>query len=125
MLKTDDSLCIGCRVCELACALQHFRVHNPKKSAIRIDMKFPDPGACFIRVCRHCGACVKVCKPGALVREGKLVVFKPEKCTRCKACIKACKYNAIFFNEQAGILKCDDCGECANFCATKALEKVA
>ena len=35
-LAVIPELCSGCRMCELACAIEHYGVNNPKKSAIRV-----------------------------------------------------------------------------------------
>jgi len=37
-LEALDEKCAACGVCELTCALTHFKVNNPKKSAIRAEM---------------------------------------------------------------------------------------
>lgn len=47
----------------------------------------PDP-------CFGCGACVKVCREGALsLVDGKIVIDK-EKCNNCGRCVKSCHANA-------------------------------
>ncbi|AKN29695.1 (4Fe-4S)-binding protein [Clostridium carboxidivorans P7] len=45
--------------------------------------------------CKACGACVKVCKAGALDKvEGK-TKFNEEKCLGCGKCINACHFDAM------------------------------
>jgi Fe-S-cluster-containing hydrogenase component 2 len=40
-LAVIPELCSGCRLCELACAIEHFGVNNPKKSAVRVLVTCP------------------------------------------------------------------------------------
>ncbi|NMM64989.1 4Fe-4S binding protein [Clostridium sp. P21] len=45
--------------------------------------------------CKACGACIKVCKSGALDKvDGKTKVYS-EKCLGCGKCINACHFNAM------------------------------
>ena len=45
--------------------------------------------------CTHCGACLPVCEPQALYREGDEVRFRAELCTACFACVPYCSYEAL------------------------------
>ena len=48
-----------------------------------------------IRLCRHCGSCVKGCPASALSfdEQGK-VVWDSERCVQCDTCIKLCPHDA-------------------------------
>lgn len=68
----NNSLCSGCRVCQLICALTCEKVNNPKKGRLEIVGHFPVPGGYEIKMtdeCNQCGQCVKFCPMGALYRE--------------------------------------------------------
>jgi anaerobic carbon-monoxide dehydrogenase iron sulfur subunit len=47
----DETKCVGCRICELACSFQHKREFDPQSARIRLY--FADAGAVVIEV----GAC--------------------------------------------------------------------
>ena len=53
-LVVIPELCSGCSICELACAAKHFGVNNPKKSAIRVSIKYPEPPINKPVVCSQC-----------------------------------------------------------------------
>ncbi|MBW1800584.1 MAG: 4Fe-4S binding protein [Deltaproteobacteria bacterium] len=61
MCNIDD--CSGCRVCELACSMEHTGEYNPKKSLIRIMAN--ETTATYIPVlrieCNFCGRCIEAC----------------------------------------------------------------
>ncbi|MBO8182263.1 MAG: 4Fe-4S binding protein [Archaeoglobus sp.] len=46
--------------------------------------------------CQGCGTCDKVCKFGAIIRNGsKVAKIDAEKCQECYDCVKACPYGAL------------------------------
>ena len=119
--------CVGCRQCELACAVAHSRsqtlagaVFEPRSPQPRIHIGVGALGEPFPNRCRHCdpAPCQAACLPGALYREpqtGSLLV-NPERCIRCASCAMACPFGVIrFYDEplQARIKvlahKCDNC----------------
>ena len=121
--------CATCGVCELACALKHFKVNNPKKSMIRVEMIVLESDLVKkIRVCRLCDEkpCIKACPSGALTYNGMWIVVDEKRCVLCKSCANACPYGAIFFhNDLKRPLICDLCNgdpECVKMCPMKALE---
>ena len=60
--------CSGCRLCEFVCAIKHFGVNNPKKSAVRVICTYPHPVARMPVVCSRCKtpACGQVCPVDAI-----------------------------------------------------------
>lgn len=48
-------------------------------------------------LCRHCGACVKVCPVGA-IKSGSEEKTDANKCIRCCACVKSCPHKARTFS---------------------------
>jgi ferredoxin hydrogenase large subunit len=46
--------------------------------------------------CQGCGTCDRVCKTGAIIRNGsKVVKIDSEKCKECYDCVSACPYSAL------------------------------
>jgi Fe-S-cluster-containing hydrogenase component 2 len=70
-LSVNPDICIGCRLCELACAMSKENVFNPKKARIKVDMiGFPEvPVPVFSRLCDSCAGkpqCLKYCPVGCI-----------------------------------------------------------
>ncbi len=141
--------CIGCRSCEVACAVAHSRSRDPlraiaedplPRSRIHVTAG-PWPGSAFPSRCRHCNPapCQTVCPTGAIHRapEHDLVLVAAGKCIACAMCAMVCPFDVITFHAHAdGIprrvvaTKCDGCvdrlerGEvpaCVEACKTGAL----
>ena len=118
----DKDVCMGCRICELAC----LTVHSESKDLIiaytleRANGLAPcktvveDGHVCVALSCRHCAnaLCVAACISGALYKDeaaGK-TLYDPSRCVGCWSCLMACPFGAIQANRQAGkIIKCDLC----------------
>jgi electron transport protein HydN len=144
----NPKLCIGCRTCEIACALSHNgeRTDNlsqenffPRLSVVKT---FDVTGAVM---CRHCedAPCASACPNGALVRMSDTVQVIQEKCVGCKTCALACPFGAMAirtfktprsvggkpwgFDYKAQAQKCDLCADrpngsaCVEACPTDAL----
>ncbi|MCD6244564.1 MAG: 4Fe-4S dicluster domain-containing protein [Candidatus Korarchaeota archaeon] len=85
IILVNQSVCIGCRLCELACSFTLFKEFNPSKSAIRVHRDeisgtyFPvispfggiltDPDGNVIS-CKECSKppCIEWCPTNALVK---------------------------------------------------------
>lgn len=115
-LKIDHTKCSGCRLCEVACCLQHTGSVNPWRSRIRVFIEenfclpviagpYTEP-ACNSR--------------GVIMIDGKEI----DECVVCRA---SCPVKSVFREPDVGIpLKCDFCGEppdpqCVKWCASEAL----
>lgn len=121
-IHIDNTLCTGCRSCQIVCALVHFKVNNPKKSALKIEARFPDPGEYQVHICFQCGQCAEVCPEEAIHQDGDRYLLDPEKCTFCNACVEACPQGVLpTHQELPSPIKCDNCFECAEICAYNAL----
>ena len=120
MIEGDEEMCIGCRTCEIICALFLFGESNPEKSAIKICTKSPQ---CYeIIVCNQCGECVKVCPEGALYREDSVVKINSSRCTGCYICVEACPKGGLFSHpDMVEPFKCIQCEECVKSCPVNAL----
>ncbi len=119
--------CSGCRLCELACAIQHFGVNNPKKSAIRVMVAFPHPVIRMPIVCRQCGQpkCAENCPENAITRDDGMVTIHADRCIACGQCVITCPFGAIFVHDDVELpFKCDLCGgdpECVKVCPKQAI----
>ena len=122
-IKVNRDNCTGCRLCLQVCAIDHFMEINPKKAALRIEAKFPEPGKFRPFVCTQCGKCAEVCPEDAVYRNeaGGYVVDK-DMCTNCGDCVVACPVKVICQHPDLGyVIKCDFCMECTKVCNTSAI----
>lgn len=91
-LVIDESLCIGCDNCEIACAETHDGISrlNRKGGARFAQINLPV-------ACRHCEKphCMKDCPPDAIRREASGEVFIDDSCIGCGNCEANCPYDVI------------------------------
>lgn len=136
--------CLGCRSCELACAVEHSQskrpvdaMHEPvfPKPRIRVELIDEKGGAHRYRTlalqCRHCedAPCVQACISGGICKDENTgdVRINPEKCVACWSCIMVCPFGAIVKHEGLHrAMKCDHCPDretpaCVDACPTVAL----
>ena len=120
--------CIGCRHCEIACAVEH----SQSKSLYQAILEEPAtrsrmhvlPGlylsTSFPNKCRHCdpAPCMSVCPTGAISRDARLdiVVVDVQKCITCAMCAMVCPFDVLTFHpspevkaESTVATKCDHC----------------
>jgi len=124
----DESVCSGCRSCELICSFWHEKVFDPNLSRVQVGKDEPS-GRDTPVVCRQCGVarCVQVCPQGALSRHPltKAVLVDASLCTGCGLCVEACPFSAVRMHPEAGVpLLCDLCDgdpQCVRRCVTGAL----
>lgn len=141
--------CVGCRHCEVACAIEHSKgkgllstIKEETKSYPRIFVEVIDNYLKFPNRCRHCdpAPCMQVCPTGSLYRDEQTgsVLIDYLKCIGCAVCAMACPFGIIQFqkiqkyemNREVNA-KCDNCigrleegriPACAEACKTSALE---
>jgi len=138
-IYVNEEVCIGCRLCEVHCVVQHSRSKNIIK-AFKSERLRPTPrlhveerGALsFALQCRHCDEplCVYACLTGAMHRDEATgaVVHDAERCIGCWTCMLFCPNGAISKDGAAGkvVAKCDLCGgletpACVANCPNEAL----
>ena len=122
----DPSKCIGCGLCELACALEKENSFDATKARIRVVRL--GPLANMAVTCHLCedAPCVRACPRDALYQDEKGIIrVIDERCDTCGWCVPACPYGAIVVDpERVTVLICDLCdGEpkCMQICPTEAL----
>ena len=135
-----EEYCIGCRLCEIHCLVQHSK---SKKIIKAFKREFPralprilveEKGyISFAIQCRHCeeAPCIEACITGAMYRDKTTgaVLCDEDRCVGCWMCIMVCPLGVIKRNlEKEKIAsKCDLCqGEeipvCVANCPNEALE---
>jgi len=133
--------CLGCRSCELACAVTHSSkgelysaIYAGEKPGHRIKVEVCNYHAVPVH-CNHCeeAPCMLVCPTGAIHRENDEgpVLIDSTRCIGCKMCVQACPFGMIDISfDGKSVLKCDMCIErlaegkepaCVAACITKAL----
>lgn len=130
----ETSRCIGCRTCEVACAVSHSEdsavatINSPTEFTPRLKLVKTSSVSAPV-MCRQCEdpPCAKVCPNDAIVQEDNYVKVIQSRCIGCKTCAVACPYGAMdvvtkmveqshgeksLFNRsvcQSQALKCDLC----------------
>jgi Fe-S-cluster-containing dehydrogenase component len=133
----DQSRCIGCHACTVACKQEN----DVPLGVFRTWVKyvetgtFPDVNRHFaVMRCNQCtrAPCVTICPTEALhKRPDGIVDLDRDLCVGCRACMEACPYEALHFDEGRKVAsKCHFCAHrveqqlapaCAAVCPTKAI----
>jgi len=137
-LSYEVKKCLGCKSCELACALAHsqnkdlFKALREEKLSLPRKKVLSAKGKNYPVSCRHCAdpKCVDACMAAALVYDAAkgLVEHIEERCVGCWMCVMVCPYGAIRPNIAAKVpLRCDKCKDkdtpaCAAACPTSAIK---
>lgn len=142
----DGERCIGCRHCEMACAIEHSSAKDlfsmlteEPRSRPRVVVKLGIDLLTFPIKCQHCdpAPCMEVCPTGAMYRDEKTgsVLLNHSKCISCGMCAMVCPHDAIEYRIVPGktttvAFKCDGCvgrraegkePACVEACVTGAL----
>jgi len=91
-LVIDESKCVQCNNCEVACAETHQGVSRLKRQAGATFAKIHVPVAC--RHCEH-PMCMKDCPPDALTRSVTGEITISDACIGCGNCERNCNYGVI------------------------------
>ena len=91
-LVIDESKCVQCNNCEVACAETHQGVSRLNRQAGATFAKIHVPVAC--RHCEH-PMCMKDCPPDALTRSVTGEITISDACIGCGNCERNCNYGVI------------------------------
>lgn len=126
MLVFSKKDCIGCKICEVICSIEHTGKINPKQARIRYGDNWPYIGK--VDFCRQCAkkACITACPTGALtLANSKMVTIDYTRCTSCFKCSEVCPFGQLPDDGKYPLF-CDQCQgkyQCSTWCPTKALRK--
>lgn len=129
VLTINPDECVGCRLCEMACAVKNTQMFDLAQSRIRI-INFGREFFQFPMLCLQCDVplCAQVCPTQAITKDDINGVVKLEKikCIGCRMCIMACPFgNILFSKEDKKVVKCELCDgdpQCVRYCVTEALQ---
>lgn len=98
----DPKKCIGCKVCEVACAATHAAPASKTVGALVSPLL---PRLYLVRMpevtmpvqCRHCedAPCANVCPVAAIIQKNDAIIINEDICMGCKTCMMACPFGAI------------------------------
>lgn len=132
-----EEFCIGCRLCEIHCLVQHSRsrkivkaFREEPRAMARLLVEESGPLS-FAMQCRHCtdAPCVQACISGAMHRDERTsaVLCDEEQCVGCWTCVMVCPFGAIQKNSTGhkAASKCDLCqGETVPACVAHCPNEV-
>lgn len=126
--------CLGCKSCEIACAVAHSKsltltsaLHETPLPLPRVRVKTSQSARFVLMQCRHCKKpkCVAVCEYGAISKDiDYRTIIDETKCTGCFKCVAACPFGAMVVEKERRIVlvcdRCKDLGEpaCVRACPT-------
>lgn len=137
----DSTLCVGCKLCEQACAERSNLPYNDaiaaetRTSAHKLTSVLSSGDAYMRRMCMHCAdpTCASVCPVSALRKTAAgPVVYDESRCMGCRYCMLACPFNIPKYEWDRTlpvVRKCDLCADrvaaglptaCAEACPTGA-----
>ncbi len=142
IIYIDIEKCLGCKSCELECAVEHSNF----KDLLKTIKETPLPQSrvsvealgdiSMPMQCRHCedAPCVAVCPTKAMKKMGveEPVLVEDKLCIGCKLCVLVCPFGVLKMNKEGKVaIKCDLCIErtkkgeepaCVNACPTHAIQ---
>lgn len=133
----DVKKCMGCKSCEMACAVAHsacgelFKALEEEVLSLPRVKVFASEGKNYPVSCRNCRdpKCVDACMAAALVfdKQKGMVEHNEKRCVGCWMCVMVCPYSAIRPNLKTKMpIRCDKCKDkeepaCVKACPTGAI----
>jgi carbon-monoxide dehydrogenase iron sulfur subunit len=131
-----EDYCMGCGLCEVACATEHSKSKNiiktyKEEEVIAKNFVERKDHLSYSFNCRHCEepSCVEACITGAIDidKKNSLVLINQDRCVACWSCIMGCPFGVIKRDVKNNVsTKCDHCIDretpaCVEACPNKAL----
>lgn len=120
-LTGDESRCVGCRTCVIACKAEN-RLEGASWMSVVTRGSATGQGPAGVYpglslswrpdTCRHCPEppCREACASGAIgKRPDGIVLIERTECTGCGLCADACPYGMIRFDAEGKAGKCTLC----------------
>ena len=138
-LYVDPEKCMGCKSCEIGCAVQHskakflFGAVFEQPAPMKRIFAEAGPGVKMPVFCHHCqdAPCLNSCITGCLYRDDRGFIRRhKERCIACWTCVMTCPFGVITRDEVKHLaIKCDRCHKldvpaCVTACPTRALQLV-
>ena len=110
-IMADAEKCIGCRTCEVACAVAHQDDFTAEAFTSRLRVVKGDAYTTAVG-CHQCedAPCANVCPTHAISLTAGAWLVEQTRCIGCKSCMVACPFGAMqvrLVGSRAQALKCD------------------
>ena len=127
MIHCELKICVGCRMCEVACSAFHFEGVTRAMSRIRVA-KLENVGVEMAIACLSCleKPCLECPTLALTVGNNGEIILDEDLCTSCEICVEECPVGAIGFYDDLPLFcdLCDGDTSCVTACPSGALSYI-